>query len=145
MPDNSVDALLDEQLEIVKGEVRQYVALKDQIDSLNKRKDDIKGRIFAVAENYGEPTDKGHIVFSINEETTGTKSIVKQRRASKVFNEETADTVLTTKSLKERCVKTVEVLDEDAIMAAYYEGLLTDSDIDSMFPEKVTWALILEK
>ena len=55
MPDNTVNVLLDEQLEIVKGEVRQYVALKDQIDTLNKRKDDIKGRIFAVAENYGEP------------------------------------------------------------------------------------------
>jgi hypothetical protein len=30
-------------------------------------------------------------------------------------------------------------------MAAYYDGKLTDADIESMFPEKVSWALILEK
>ena len=30
-------------------------------------------------------------------------------------------------------------------MAAYYDGKLTDDDIDTMFPEKVTWALVLEK
>jgi hypothetical protein len=45
----------------------------------------------------------------------------------------------------ETCTKTITVLDQDAVMAAYYEGKLTDEDIDTMFPEKITWAIVLEK
>jgi hypothetical protein len=127
------------------SEVRQYQALKDEVDLANKRKDEVKGRIFSATENYGEVTDKGHYVIDINDSLTGIKSVVKQRRAAKSFNPDAADTLLSSKGLREKCVKTVEILDEDAIMSAYYEGLLTDEDIDTMFPDKVTWALILEK
>lgn len=135
----------DVSLEIIKSEVRQYQTLKDEVDLLNKRKDDIKGRIFQTAEAQGEHTDKGHFVLEIDDEITGVKRVVKQRRASKSFNPEAAEVLLTKKELRDECVKTVEILDEDAIMAAYYEGKLTDNDIDLMFPDKVTWALILEK
>jgi hypothetical protein len=30
-------------------------------------------------------------------------------------------------------------------MAAYYEGLVTEEDIDKMFPAKITWALVMSK
>jgi len=132
-------------LETVKSEVRQYQSLKDEVDLLNKRKDDVKGRIFSAAEAYGEQSDKGHFVFEINDAVSGIKNVIKQRRATKSFNPESAETLLASKGLRDKCIKTIEILDEDAIMAAYYEGSLTDEDIDTMFPDKVTWALILEK
>jgi tetrahydromethanopterin S-methyltransferase subunit A len=132
-------------LDIIKSEVRQYQALKDEVELLNKRKDDVKGRIFQSAETQGEQNDRGHFVLEIDDEVSGIKRVVKQRRASKSFNPEAAEVLLTQKELRDSCVKTVELLDEDAIMAAYYEGKLTDADIDLMFPDKITWALILEK
>lgn len=37
----------------------------------------------------------------------------------------------------------VPQIDEAAIMAAFYEGYLTEEDIDTMFPSKVTYAFIV--
>jgi hypothetical protein len=37
------------------------------------------------------------------------------------------------------------VLDEDADMACLYEGLLSEEDVDTMFPKKITWAFVPSK
>jgi hypothetical protein len=37
------------------------------------------------------------------------------------------------------------VLNEDQVMACLYEGLLTEEDVDSMFPKKIIWAFIPSK
>lgn len=134
-----------QDLEPIRREVRQYVALKDEQTALTSRIDEIKKRLSTYAEELGSPNDKGSFVYPVNDELTGTKSVVRQRRVSKVFSESTANTLLTEKGIFEECTKTITVLDEDAVMAAYYEGKLTDADIDTMFPEKITWALVLEK
>ena len=35
----------------------------------------------------------------------------------------------------------VRVIDEDALMAAHYDGDITEEEIDEMFPVTVVWAL----
>lgn len=132
-------------LDPIRREVQQYVTLKDEAEAITERVNTIKKRLTGYIEDLGEPNEKGSIVLPIDEERTGVRSIVKQRRVSKQFDEDKAHTILESKALFEACTKTVVVLDQDAVMAAYYEGKLTDEDIDTMFPEKVTWALILEK
>lgn len=135
----------NDDLDIVRREVQQYVSLKAEATAIDDRVNVIKKRLSTVAEEQGTPNDKGSLVFPIDDPVTGTRSIVRQRRVSKVFDEDVANKVLADAGLTEQCTKTITVLDEDAVMAAYYEGKLTDADIDSMFPEKVTWALVLEK
>lgn len=132
-------------LTIINREVQQYVSLKNEIDSLTDRRDVIKKRLMTYTEESGVANEKGSLVLEVNEETTGTRAVVKQRRVSKVFNETKAEEILTTKGIYDTCTKTVVTLDEDAVMAAYYNGTLDDNDIDTMFPEKVIWALVLEK
>ncbi len=39
----------------------------------------------------------------------------------------------------------IPTLDESAIMAAFYEGKLSEADIDSMFPEKITYAFLVKE
>ena len=134
-----------EELEPIKREVQQYVSIKTEIDQLTDRRDVIKKRLMAHVEANGEENEKGSLVFEVNDTISGTKSIVKQRRVSKVFDEKTATELLTAKGLYDTCTKTTITLDEDAVMGAYYSGKLDDSDIDSMFPEKIIWALVLEK
>lgn len=133
------------ELDIIRREVQQYVALKDQIDTLGERRDEIKKRLMASTEQLGEPNEKGSLVLEVNDEPTGTRAVVKQRRVSKVLDEKKADAVLRSKNLFDACTKTITVLDPDVIMSKYYDGELTDDDIDTMFPEKVVWALVLEK
>jgi hypothetical protein len=35
----------------------------------------------------------------------------------------------------------VRVIDEDALMASFYEEKITEEQIDEMFPVVITWAL----
>lgn len=135
----------DQNMETIKRELQQYVTLKDEAEAITERVTTIKKRLTAYIEDLGEPNEKGSIVLPVEDERTNTRAIVKQRRVSKQFDEETANDLLKSKGLFDTCTTTVTMLDQDAVMAAYYEGKLTDSDIDTMFPEKVTWALVLEK
>lgn len=133
-----------EDLGPVRREVQQYVSLKEEASAIDDRINTIKKRLITYAEEQGTPNEKGSLVFPINDDVTGTKSVVRQRRVSKVFNESLANSILD-KGVFDECTKTITVLDEDAVMGAYYAGKLTDEDIDTMFPEKITWALVLEK
>ena len=132
-------------LEPVRREVQQYVSLKDEIASMDTRLGVIKKRITTFVEELGEANEKGSIVLPLNDEMSGTTAVVKQRRVSKMFDESAANTLLTDKGLFESCTKTIVTLDQDAVMAAYYDNKLTDADIEQMFPEKVVWALVMEK
>lgn len=142
MPVIPSEASLD--LNPIKDEVRQYVTLKDEITTLEARVKTLKARITKAVDTFGEANDKGHVVLHLGDEQTA-QAIVKQRRVSKVFDETVANTILSERNLTETCTKTVTVLDQDAVMAAYYDGILSDDDINQMFPEKITWALTLEK
>ena len=53
--------------------------------------------------------------------------------------------LLKEKGLEDRCVKMVPQIDQDAIYAALYEGLLSEDDIYAMFPPRVTYALVAVK
>lgn len=136
-PDNSQD--------IIHREVQQYVTLKDESDAITERIGVIKKRLTGYIEDLGEANEKGSVVLPLNDERSGVRAIVKQRRVSKQFDEDAANKILEQRQLTETCTKTITVLDEDAVMAAYYDGRLTDADIEKMFPEKVSWALVLEK
>jgi len=144
MPINNQEPL-DPNLDRVRKEVQQYVFLKDEVAGIETRVSDLRKRILASVEELGETNEKGSIVLPISDDVSNTANVVKQRRVSKVFDEDKANNLLAEKGLFESCTKTVVVLDQDAVMAAYYDGKLTDEDIETMFPEKVTWALILEK
>jgi hypothetical protein len=135
----------DPSLEPIRKEVQQYVFLKDEVTAMENRVGVLRKRILSAVEDLGEANDKGSIVLPINDEVSNTASVIKQRRVSKVFDEDKATSLLAEKGLADSCTKTITVLDQDAVMAAYYDGKLTDADIETMFPEKVSWALILEK
>lgn len=128
----------------VKNTVRQYVALKEQMDLMSKRQSDLKAQLIEVVDAYGEVDGKGHIVFEIDDEISGVGKLVKQRKTSKSLDMSVAETLLEDKGL-DTCFKTIKVLDEDAIMAAFYKGDLTEDEIDSMFPSKVTYAFLVNK
>jgi hypothetical protein len=132
------------QRELVK-EVQQYVALKDQITQLTARQNEVKKRLQKLVVEQGEETDKGHKALPVNDPTTGVVEIVNQRRVSKSLDEQAATTLLSDKDLIESCLEFVPVINEEAVMAAFYSGKLTEEDIDAMFPSQVTWAFTLNK
>lgn len=125
--------------------VRQNVVLKEESDLITTRQKEVKTRITEGVDLLGEEDGRGHIVVDIDDAVSGISKVVKQKRVSKSLDESVAEELLESKGLKDRCFTMVPILNEEEIMAAFYEGLLTEEDIDAMFPAKVTWALVFNK
>jgi hypothetical protein len=130
-------------LEELKRNARQFLAIKSEIGALTDRQSELKKRMTQDIDSL-EPDDKGHKVIEFEDTSLGNIKITKQRRVSKTLDMEVADKILTDKGIKNTCIKMIPTLDEAAIMAAFYEGYLTEEDIDAMFPAKETFAFIVD-
>jgi len=119
--------------------VKQYVALKEQIKFLNEREAELKKRLITTVEELGEENSNGHLVLEVEGVT-----LTKQRKVSNPLDLEVAIPLLEEKNLKKQCTKTVEQIDQDEIIIAYSKGLLTEEEIESMFPKKITYAFLVK-
>jgi len=125
--------------------VRDYKALTTNLDMLEKRRKEVRDRLSTIVVESGEEDEKGHIVLALPEKIDGISSLMRQRRVKRTLDEHVAERVISQAHLIDRCYRMVPVLDEDVVMQARFEGLLTDADIDSMFPTTVTWAFVTVK
>jgi hypothetical protein len=132
-------------LEEITDYVRQNAVLKDRMEELTSLQSEVKKVLKQGIEELGEADDRGHIVVEVNDEVSGIKRVMQQRRVTKALDIDAAEDILKERGIHETCVTMVPVLDEDAIMAAYYDGKITEEDIDKMFPSKITWALVMSK
>lgn len=124
--------------------VRQYKALKDEQTMIAEREKNLKTRITTLLEEVGQEDDRGSKSVDVDD-VPGVAKVTWQRRVSKSLDMEAADKILLEKGLEERCIVMVPAINEQEIMAAFYEDLLTEQDVDTMYPEKVTWALVMGK
>ena len=129
----------------IVSKVRKYVSLRSRIEDLTKEQSSLKTELSDLVDNEGTPDEKGHIWYSLPEEVDGYVSLQRQRRVTQKLDEDTARAVLKQKGLIDRCYKLVPVLDEAEVMACLYEDLLTEEEIDSMFPKSVSYAFIPSK
>jgi hypothetical protein len=121
---------------------KTFISLKKQIDDLTKVQSEYKERLISFVESNGDTDDKGHIWYDLPEEFEGYKGMQRQRRVSQKLDIDAAQDILNDLGLSDRCIKMVPSLDEDEVMACLYEGLLTEEQIDKMFPKTITWAFV---
>lgn len=126
----------------VLGKVKRYLNIRRQVDDLTKEQTVIKNELSAFVDEFGEYDAKGHRIVELPEEIDGYVSLQRQRRVSQKLDPEAAERILKEKNLTNRCYQLLPVLDEDAVMSCLYEGLLTEEEIDTMFPKTETWAFI---
>ena len=124
---------------------KKYAFLKAQLDFLEKEQKALRALLFENLDEIGEEDDKGNVVIELPEEVEGYSSVVKQRRVSRKIDEVRAEELITEHGLEEVLYKTIRVVDEDALMAALYEDVLTEEEVDEMYPQSITWALVLKK
>lgn len=130
-------------MEDLNGLVRQYIGIKQQADAISKRQDALKKELLAIVDG-ASPDEKGHKIMVVEDDTVGEVTMTRQRRVSKTLDMSVAESILERKGIKDQCIKMVPTLDEAAIMSAFYEGYLTEEDIDTMFPSKVSYAFLLD-
>lgn len=124
---------------------RDFIGYKTRIESLTKEQNKLKEELSEFVIENGQEDDRGHIRVDLPEEVEGYTAIQRQRRVSMGLDMDAAILILTKKGLADRCIKSVPTVAEDEVMAALYEGKLTEQDIDAMFPKKITWAFIPTK
>jgi hypothetical protein len=124
----------------VKQTVKQYLNLKSEIDLLTDRSTELKKRLTADVEELGKTDERGHIVLELEE-----AKLTKQRKVSKNLDMDIAEKLLKERNIYDKCVKMMPVLQENEILACVYTGELSESDIDEMFPAKVSYAFIVKE
>ena len=127
------------------SQARKYIFVKKQLDFFESELKGLKEKIFENIDNNGETDGSGNLFVELDDEIEGVKMLQKQRRVSRKINPEMADNVIMSKGLEGELYKTIQVIDEDALMAALYEGKLTEEEIELMYPEKIVWALVMNK
>ena len=122
-------------------QVREYVRAKQAIDSLDKRAKELRDIIMQAVDLQGEVDANGNIVLPLDDAIEGVVALEKQRRASRKLDETLAESIIDSKGLGDTLFEIKRVVNEEALMAAYYNDLITEEELDSMFPVTVTWAL----
>ena len=133
------------QVNELTAQAKEYAFLKKQVEYLEKQQKELREKLFAKIEESGEVDDRGNLLLPFDEEIEGFVSVMKQRRVSRKIDEGVAEQLIAEKNLEEELYKTVRIVDEDALMAALYEGKLTEEEIDEMYPQSIVWALVMNK
>lgn len=119
----------------------RYGMVGEQIKLLETKRKKDRPIIEALVRKEGVIDPVGHKHIESEE-----VEVTLQRRVSTKFNAMVAEQILRKKNLYDQC--TVEVttitLDEDKIQEAYEGGLLTPKDIQEMFVDSISEALIVK-
>jgi hypothetical protein len=111
-----------------------------------------KKELMEILESTGEKDHEGHRHLPVTpqpytnpkgEEKT-VNGVQRQRRVSQVIDAEAAEKLLRRKKLWDDCTETVTVLSEDKILAANYEGKITDKELAALYGELEQFAFLLE-
>ena len=113
---------------------------------------DKKELMSALAE-AGVETEEGHRRITLDDEydyvdpkgyVKRVASILRQRRVSQSLDEDATMKLLAKKGLTTRCTRTIIVLDEDQVLAANYEGKITDRELAALYSESENFAFVME-
>jgi hypothetical protein len=129
----------------VLSQAQQYAFYKKQVEYFQEQMKSLREDLFEEIEENGEVDSKGNVVFELPKEIEGFVSMTKQRRVTRKIDEDIAFDIIDEKGLRDKLIKTVEIIDEDALMAALYSDELTEEEIDEMYPQTVVWALVMNK
>jgi hypothetical protein len=127
------------------SQITEYIRVAATIDGLDERRKQLREKIFAYLEEEGFEDEKGNIQFPLQTPIDGVIRVEKSGRRTRKLDEDKATEIIEQQGIADDVYKMVRVIDEDALMAAYYEGKITEEQIDEMFPTTVVWALRVPK
>lgn len=122
-------------------QVREYLQVKSTAEMLDARKEDLRKNLFSHLEGSGELDDKGNYFIELPQPIDGIVRLEKQKRTIRKLDESAAEDILKDNELEDEIYETVRVVNEDKLMAAYYEGKISEDELERMFPAKISWAL----
>jgi hypothetical protein len=139
--------MTDEQREAFLREAREMVLVREQKTRIANREAELKGVLMGVLRDYGDTsgTSGQHRQIMFPRPIRGIAGFVRQAKVVNEVDEVKAEAIARERGIYERLFKPVPTLDDSAVLVALAEGLLTESDVEAIFPKKTTYAFIAEK
>ena len=131
--------------ESFESQVREFVRIKESIKVMDARAKELNKKFMEKLDLEGVEDSNGNVQLALGFNADGVVTLEKQRRATRVLDELKADEIIEELGLGLEVYEMKRVINEDALMAAYYEDKITEEQLDEMFPTKVTWALWTRK
>ena len=127
-----------DELSVAVGE---YVRIKESMSQMESRSKELRDKIFASIDAEGELESSGSYSLYLDSEIEGVVRLEKQRRAIRKINEERADAIIEETGIGDDVYEMKRVINEDNLMAAMFQGKITEEQLDAMFPATIVWAL----
>jgi hypothetical protein len=127
------------------SQVREYVKIKSSMEIFETRAKELREKLFAVLDDEGLADEKGNLQYDLENPIDGVVRLEKQRRSTRKLNEFRAEEIIEAAGLSDDVYEMKRVINEDALMAAYYQDKITEEQLDEMFPVTVAWALLTKK
>jgi hypothetical protein len=133
-------------LATLRHQVEGWWGVKFQSKLITSSLNEGKDALLKIVQRFGETEpSKGSIFLELGE-PVGDRKILRlkaQRSVGTGLNTEVAERILKEKGLWDEVVEWVPVLDEGKVHAAYYDRKITDDELSRMFPQRVSYSLIL--
>jgi hypothetical protein len=136
-------------------EVQDYLQARSMRERSEYREKKGKEALMETLEKVGEVQDGGHRILMLNDpipyaEYKGGKAkdrkvaaIRRVRRSSQKLDSERAKKLLMRKGMWAECTITEVVINEDALVAAIFEGRITDKEAATLYEESESFAFYL--
>lgn len=94
---------------------------------------------------FPDDDDRGHKTYTFPEPIGGVSGLIRQKRVSQAMDEVAAMALIKKLGLEDECLTTIVVVDEDALLAANYEGRIDDDDLKALYTTSESYALVTVK
>lgn len=125
--------------------VRAFVRLKNTVKALTEEQNKLRDDLAALVASGGDVDEDGNQWFNLPTEVEGIASLKRERRVAQTLDMNEAERILKEKGLYDQCITMQPTLDEAALMQAVADDLITDEDLDAMFPKKISYAFVPQK
>jgi hypothetical protein len=125
--------------------IRLFLNAKVIESEAKKSQEEPKKAIVDFITQNVEEDEKGHRTFALPEEFSGFAALQYQRKVKRVANEDAAERISNKHNLGDELYTTIQVLDEGKVFAALYDKKISIDEVEEMFPETVTYALVPQK
>lgn len=125
--------------------IKLYMDYRKGRESLEKVEGDAKKRLLIWLHDHGEVDEKGSSTFTLPVPIDDVLGIKRERRVSQSLNEDAAFDLIEKYDLRDSCLETVYVINEDALLAANFAGKIPDEEIAALYSERESFAFVLQR
>ncbi|WP_409238330.1 hypothetical protein [Streptomyces sp. PA5.6] len=124
----------------------QWALIRDRVETQQTLLDSLKDDMVEDLKEFGVRDDKGSYIIDLGRsyEVAGKKftGLKYQKRSTRIADEDTAARLATEKGLYNRLFPAQPVFDAQEVYVLFQEGLLTEAEVDEIFPEETTWSFV---